>query len=205
MAIKLVSIGGGSVTLDIPSTASNLAMTIPASAGTLPYVDSNGILQGVTSGIKFPATQVASSDANVLDDYEEGSWTPILTGSTGTGSCTYSQQSGRYHKVGRMVHCWCYLVASSTHSGTGTLQIEGLPFACSTEVSWWGHSSIGYFGQLNAYGTSSDTLTLLGPQGGNTIVRFHNHNNQNASTSPTPAAIKNTSEFYVGFSYLATA
>lgn len=202
MAIKLVSIGGGSVTLDIPSTASNLAMTIPASAGTLPYVDSNGILQGVTSGIKFPATQVASSDANVLDDYEEGAWTPTYGGSTSTGSCTYSVQQGRYVKVGRMVTCWCFLTASSTHSGSGTLQIEGLPFVSSSEVSWWGHSSVGYFGNLNTYGTSTDTLTVLGPQGGNNFVRIHAHNNYTSSTTPTTAQVKANTEFYVGFSYM---
>ena len=50
------------------------------------------------SGITFPATQSASTDANTLDDYEEGDYTPtIIDGITGV---SYSTQTGRYTKVG---------------------------------------------------------------------------------------------------------
>jgi hypothetical protein len=48
-------------------------------------------------GVKFPATQVASSDVNCLDDYEEGDYTPVAN------VVTFSAATGRYTKVGRLV------------------------------------------------------------------------------------------------------
>jgi hypothetical protein len=79
------------------------------------------------AGITFPATQSASSDANTLDDYEEGTWTPTLYGSTTAGSTTYDVQSGTYTKVGRLVTCQIYLDISNK-TGTGSVTIGGLPF-----------------------------------------------------------------------------
>src|SRR3990167_1606815 len=59
-----------------------------------------------TSGqIAFPATQNASADANTLDDYEEGTWTPVFTFATpGDLSVAYSTQQAIYTKIGRVVY-----------------------------------------------------------------------------------------------------
>jgi hypothetical protein len=94
------------------------------------------------SGISFPATQSASSDANTLDDYEEGTWTPTVTGSTTAGTGTYSSQLGRYTKVGRLVSLEVYLIWSA-HTGTGNLQFSNLPFTVNSSVN--SGVSIGYF------------------------------------------------------------
>src|SRR3990167_5810415 len=53
--------------------------------------------------IKFPGTQNASSNVNTLDDYEEGTWTPVLTFATaGDLSVAYSVQVGSYVKIGNL-------------------------------------------------------------------------------------------------------
>ena len=65
--------------------------------------------------------------ANYLDDYEEGSWTPVVTGSSTSGTGTYTRQTGYYTKVGRLVTAW-FDLGWSAHTGTGGLQIS-LPFA----------------------------------------------------------------------------
>ena len=85
------------------------------------------------AGITFPATQSASTDANTLDDYEEGSWTPVLTfSSPGNLSVSYTYQTGFYRKVGKIVYVDFAIVTSAwtwtTSSGYAT--ITGLPFAC---------------------------------------------------------------------------
>lgn len=86
-------------------------------------------------GIKFPATQVASADANTLDDYEEGTWTPALQfGGAATGM-TYSLQQARYTKIGRLVHVQLRISLSAKGSSTGTAKISGLPFASGDEVA----------------------------------------------------------------------
>lgn len=78
---------------------------------------------GVGENIAFPATQAASADPNTLDDYEEGLWTPSVG-----GTATYSQQVGRYTKIGRVVYISCLLQINVLGTGS-TSQISGLPFA----------------------------------------------------------------------------
>jgi hypothetical protein len=85
--------------------------------------------------IKFPATQNASSDANTLDDYEEGDWTAVLEGSTSNPSGTYSTQTGKYTKIGRTVFVAFQIVLNSGFSaGSGSIRISGLPFTSNFEV-----------------------------------------------------------------------
>jgi len=90
----------------------------------------NATPSGSGAGITFPATQSASSDANTLDDYEEGTFTVAVRGSTTAGTYTITSQSCSYTKIGRLV----YLVIaiggfSAASGGAGYMQITGLPFA----------------------------------------------------------------------------
>ena len=75
------------------------------------------------AGITFPATQSASSNANTLDDYEEGTWTPNQGGGL-TVSGTYSS-SGRYVKIGRLV----YVEGSQT--GSSSIAVSSVGALCT--------------------------------------------------------------------------
>ena len=87
------------------------------------------------AGITFPATQSASSDANTLDDYEEGTIDGNNLGlayaTPGTSSFTYSDRRGTYTKIGRVVYFTLDIRLASFSKGTasGTLFVIGLPFA----------------------------------------------------------------------------
>lgn len=71
--------------------------------------------------LAFPATQNPSANVNVLDDYEEGSWTPVLNfGGAATGITYAAGTSGRYTKIGRLVTATANLVLSSKGSATGS-------------------------------------------------------------------------------------
>jgi hypothetical protein len=89
-------------------------------------------LEGASSvagtGITFPATQSASSDVNTLDDYEEGTWTPVLSASTTPPTVGYSYRSGVYRKIGNMVYVQFAFNLSSVSGGSGEMVITGLPF-----------------------------------------------------------------------------
>jgi hypothetical protein len=89
-----------------------------------------GVLQ-LNSGITFPATQVDATDANTLDDYEEGTFTPIIEGESTPGAGTYTVQLGRYTKIGRMVH-FAITLTWSAHTGTGNMRIPSLPFTANS-------------------------------------------------------------------------
>ena len=82
-------------------------------------------------GITFPATQSASTDANTLDDYEEGTWTPSLRDGGTDRSPTYQfGPSGTYIKIGKMVFIrWGFkLTGKGAGAASGEIQIYGLPF-----------------------------------------------------------------------------
>lgn len=96
------------------------------------------------SGVKFPATQSASTDANTLDDYEEGTWTPVLDGSTTSPTVTYTLQRGEYVKIGKMVQCSVYMSWSAFSGGSGSIYIS-LPFASNGSVGTLPSGAIGYF------------------------------------------------------------
>ena len=94
--------------------------------GTTASNANGGILQ-LSSGITFPATAVAASDANTLDDYEEGTWTPTQgAGLTVVGA--YSSQAS-YTKVGNIVYVAASLFGATSIalSPVGIL-CGGLPF-----------------------------------------------------------------------------
>jgi len=81
------------------------------------------------SGITFPSTQNASSNANTLDDYEEGTFTPTITASS--GSMVMPNQQGVYTRVGKMVTCTFWVQwTSSTLSGSPCL-MNNLPFVAT--------------------------------------------------------------------------
>ncbi len=95
--------------------------------GTTTNNASGGVIQ-VSNGITFPATQSASSDANTLDDYEEGTWTPTIVGSSTEGTANYPTRLGKYTKIGNVVTYQC-LVEWNSGTGAGALRVSGLPFA----------------------------------------------------------------------------
>jgi hypothetical protein len=86
---------GNSTYLRVDSSTGNVGIGTTPNAGA-----SDGVLK-ISRGITFPATQSASSDANTLDDYEEGTWTPNQgTGLTVVGAFN---SSGIYTKIGNLV------------------------------------------------------------------------------------------------------
>ena len=138
-------------------------------------------------GITFPATQSASTDANTLDDYEEGTWTPAYSVASGSIAAN-SSTSGKYTKIGRVVYIWGYISYQSNSSASGTVTITGLPF---TSGGGFGQSSnrsggvytIGNvffgsnspnFGNIPAGGTSIEPL--ISTATGGTGLTFANFN-----------------------------
>jgi hypothetical protein len=122
--------------------------------GNLVLKDGTAAANGV--GVTFPATQVASSDANCLDDYEEGTFLPNVQGSTTTGVGVYSTTDGRYTKVGRLVTAEIYIVWTA-HTGTGDLRIGGLPFTANP--SFYSAATIGLASNIAL--SASNTISAI--------------------------------------------
>lgn len=117
------------------------------------FVFNGGTTTADGIGITFPATQSASSNANTLDDYEEGTWTP--TDASGAG-LTFTDVTATYTKIGRMVFAQFALRYPSTANGSNSL-IGGMPFAPAS-----GNSARQGFVSY----TDETTLALILPEGG---------------------------------------
>jgi hypothetical protein len=98
-------------------------------------------------GVTFPATQSASSNANTLDDYEEGTWTPTFeTTGTGFSAISYGTRDATYTKVGRLVTVACRVETTSVTKGSasGNVRIGGLPFTVQNRSTSYSGSGASY-------------------------------------------------------------
>ena len=126
IGIKIDDDGLVGIGTAIPATALSVA-------GDVRVQNSSNASQYLTinyQGIDFQNTGAGSSttsSAHLLDDYEEGTFTPTITDAT-----SYSTQKGYYTKVGRLVH---FTIRVQPNAGTGSasaLEIAGLPFTSAS-------------------------------------------------------------------------
>ena len=128
----------GSVTISSPAVSGTTTLTLPATTGTFaltaaPTFTGQATIPTInlTGGqITFPATQSASADANTLDDYEEGNWTPTQgAGLTVVG--TFGSV-GNYVKIGKQVTVVGSVSGSTSIAATANaILCGGLPFTNS--------------------------------------------------------------------------
>ena len=161
----LISDGNGNIKLS--ANSSGLV--------NIPYgltVSGNLTLQSTTyltsSGIKFPSTQVATTDANTLDDYEEGNWTPAISSSVSnytTGSFTH----GSYVKIGKNVFIKGTIQLTSYGTSSGTIFILGVPFANNNVGGWSANIPIGYYSGLSS---SVEPMTSINANSATMILSY---------------------------------
>jgi hypothetical protein len=117
-------------------------------AGSYTTLTLGGSLSVEAGKITFPATQSASAGANVLDDYEEGSWTPTITATGGASGQSYTTQTGRYNKIGNKVTCWFTVILAGKGTLTSAIQIGGLPFTSENTAGLQGALDVPYWENL---------------------------------------------------------
>ena len=134
------------------------------STGNLAFVTGKGIdFSAVTGG-------TGTATGNVLNDYEEGTFLPVVEGSSTAGSATYSTQNARYTKVGRLV-TFNLRVIYTGGTGTGNLRVAGLPFTTGFGANYATYSeNIALTAGYIAVSSSASSVTSIGidqiPTGG---------------------------------------
>jgi hypothetical protein len=100
-----------------------------ASTGDVTVSNGNLIMGTSGKGIDFSATSNGSGTTNseLLNDYEEGTFTATVEGTSTAGTATYTDRSASYTKIGKCVFFRIDVIWSG-HTGTGSIKITGLPF-----------------------------------------------------------------------------
>lgn len=133
------------------------------------------------SQVVFPATQSASANANTLDDYEEGTWTPAIAGSTTAGTQTYTYQYGTYTKIGNTVVAEFLLYMTALDGATaGNVILTGLPFANGSGVVKKTATHVGY-GLITL--SSGYTSLYISVNNGDTLGYFIQNGSASAETT----------------------
>jgi hypothetical protein len=101
----------------------------PKGTGDVTVVTGNLVIGTAGKGIDFSAnTAAAGMTSELLNAYEEGTWTPVLVFGSGTAGITYATQEGSYTKIGRLVTGRFSIILTSKGVDTGTALVAGLPF-----------------------------------------------------------------------------
>jgi hypothetical protein len=159
------------------------------STGALVFAGGDTAANGI--GITFPATQSASTNANTLDDYEEGTWTPSLG-----GTATYTTQSGTYTKVGRVVTVLFELTVNTLGTGS-TTTISGLPFTNGIATPSGTPGATAYFASL---ATNVIALTCYAAAS-TTQILFNSMNASGSTATNNPAIFGNSTRVQGSVTY----
>tara|TARA_R100000655_G_scaffold34626_1_gene67359 strand:- start:792 stop:2111 length:1320 start_codon:yes stop_codon:yes gene_type:complete len=150
-----------------------------------------------------------TASANLLDDYEEGSWTPDLRIGGSTTGITYDAsdpQSGRYVKIGRQVTVNYSLSLTSKGSQSGNVSIFGLPFAVAADMTGVTTHASGLVGFFNNITNSSVVLNLASSNNsGAALALRHTVGAEDDPDVLGAAELTDTSEFRGSITYFTDA
>jgi len=190
-ATKDTGTAAGEVPLNSDLTAQFAAkapIAWPTFSGNMILSDGNLTIGTSSKGISFAATggSAAGSTSALLDDYEEGTWTPQLAFGGANVGMTYSKQIGHYTKIGNVVTAHCYVQLTSKGTSTGVASISGLPFTTNGTTNFhttatFHASYVSNAGSLTTFVSPSGTsialrqLSTAGVNSGLTDTNFANN------------------------------
>jgi len=165
MALTKV-IGAGAEGLTLSSTSLTVANGLTLTDGNVTLASGHGIDFGATANSS--ATN-ATMTSELLDDYEEGTWTPTITG--GFTSVTIDYLKANYIRIGKHCSLYCSMRFAGTNAGANFV-IGGLPFTSETANNSFGNgtAAIGY-STLTTYLNNSVSTAYIGQNG--TSVQFY--------------------------------
>ena len=119
--------------------------------------------------IAFPATQNASTGANTFDDYEEGTWTPVISADVTATGQVFSTQAGWYIKIGKDVFVQGYVQLSTLGTLTGAVRLTGLPFTSENTANQfvvgnvqWANLNTTWVNVLGRIGANATIILIMG-------------------------------------------
>ena len=180
---------GANPVISATGSDTNIGITLTPKGTGNAVLTSGNLVVASGAGIDFSADPHAPGmTSELLDDYEEGTWTPTYSSSGAT--FTYSVQTGWYRKIGNLVTVGFTLSASASGTVTNSLSISGLPFASKNAANTYGCVATGY---------TTFTESVTGVVGSNdTIIAMYRDNNTGNSATPTTTGMNGGAKYWIG-------
>jgi hypothetical protein len=202
-SILAVATGSGTADLTFNTSSSNIT-----TAERL-RLNGNGalILSGGTAtadgiGLVFPASQSASTNANYLDDYEEGTWSPIISDGTNNAPMDVNRAIGNYVKVGRIVHLTGHIAPNGLGSVTGNVRITGLPFANTSGTASRTSQALGAVFFLNIAAGQTVGVSI---EENDTFVQLYLYDSAAGVTNLQASELSSDGGLLFGFTYITAS
>lgn len=157
---------------------------------------STGSINANSGQIGFPATQNPSTNANTLDDYEEGTWTPTMTFNNSSTGVTYSLQTATYVKIGQQVWLTGRVTLTNNGTGVGIARIDNLPFPVN---------AFGAIGSMNTFAGMSAATSIFPSADVSASTMSFFIPGATSSTGATDTNFTNTADFRFSIVYQSTS
>ena len=192
-AVRHLTASSDALTFDSSGNTTINGTATVGGATNLTITDGDLVIGTAGHGIDFSATTDGSGTdtSELLDDYEEGTWTPAVTFGGASTGVTYGTQEGRYTKIGRLVYATLHITLSNKGTSTGSFLIHGLPY----NVGSRGTGCVGYYDTI---GTIDDPMVLLATNPDKIAVYGSADTN---APNVTNSNLNNTSRFYFTIIY----
>lgn len=165
--------------------------------GDQTIINGNLVIGTSGKGIDFSADgQAAGMTSELLNDYEEGTFTPTLAFGGASVGIVYDFATGYYVRIGRQVQIDILLVLINKGSSTGDATIGGLPFATNSATFYRAAATLGYVSAI----TFTNIITASASNNA-TSISLGETTNAGAQTAITNADFSNTSAIVLSFTY----
>lgn len=172
---------------------------MPASGAALRFMGGGAEKARLLSsgGLTFNGDTAA---ANALDDYEEGTYTPVISATDGIGTLTYSAQVGRYTKVGNRVSFNLYIAINAKGTVAGHLRFT-LPFTnknvANNNVSFSGWIN----GSVSGQPFDGDTMMFFFASANESIAKVYSLSGTGGVNQLHADHVANGTDFMVSGTY----
>ena len=177
----------------------NVTVLNLAAAGDV-TVNTGNLIQGTAAkGINFTAnTPAAGMTSQLLNWYEEGTWTGTLAFNGGSTGITYASNTGYYERVGKTVHVSIYVELTSKGSSTGLTTLSGLPFISANNTAAYAAVTIWASG-ISVTGILEGFVAINSQQ-----IKLYTLSALGVLATLQDTAFTNTSSFMINVSYRTT-